>query len=948
MINMTFFDRLYKIKDSQNTKLCSRLIAELSYCYALTGKDNAGRALVENTAVIFRDILDRDGYITKEQFLKAEESLMVLAPLAKSYKLLFAAHAHIDMNWLWGYNETVSITLETFRTILKLMDEYPDFIFSQSQASCYAIVEKFDPRMHEAIKRRIREGRWEVTAATWTENDKNMPNAESLARHQLYTRRYMHGHYDLPTDAVQIEFQPDTFGHTRATPEILSKAGREYYYFCRGRIPKPNLFNWKGSTGATILVYQEAFWYNTYAGGTHDLVYDFIREVPAFCGENQVDTCLKVYGLGDHGGGPSRHEIETIYEIMDFPLGPTVKFSSFHEFFRSVEPFRDRFPTVEGEINFIVTGCFSSQSKIKMANRYSENKLYTAEALSALSHIHAGGSNYSEMYAEAWKDVMFNQFHDILPGSCIADSQDHALGLFQNVMGYATAGSSLALNELAAAIDTLGIDAEDREGSLSEGAGVGFIGEMHNDRAAYPDRYNIIPAERGGGKIRIFHVFNPFSADRAGVVEFVIWDYDGDTTRLVLSDTEGSRPIQQITEASGSFWCHKYTKLQASITIPAFAYATYIVTELARTDFDRLPCPNPRQQYIHENILENSKIKARFDDRMNLVSLTDIQTGTELIKEKSGYFKFAEHNTAADTFDMTGNAWVEGPEMRARSLNDTERVAVNSRCLGEIPRQWIKYTIVFLQSKMDVTVSLDHDGSMLKYYVQVNWAEFYTPERGIPSLKFNTPFSYEASTYLYQSQLGLIERGEMRFDAPARDFVFAPDGKGGGISLLSDYLYGYRCENNSMQVTMLRASQYPDPFPEVGVRIFHLGIAVAKDEPAALFQLAFNMTGALPYITNKRHAGSLPLNWSFMQLKGPVAATGIKAPEDGTKGLILRMAEIGGFPGTVSLCFADVPSRVNLADIHENILEGGRFENNEFIFDVKANELVTVRVEYTS
>ncbi|MFN2108713.1 MAG: hypothetical protein ACK2UI_03545, partial [Anaerolineae bacterium] len=122
---------------------------------------------------------------------QAEAVLQPIGDVAKSYTLLCISHAHIDMNWMWGWPETVAVVNDTFETMLALMHEFPDFIFTQDQASTYAIVEKYNPAMFTQIRQRVREGRWEVTASQWVEGDKNMASGESLSRHLLYTRRYV-------------------------------------------------------------------------------------------------------------------------------------------------------------------------------------------------------------------------------------------------------------------------------------------------------------------------------------------------------------------------------------------------------------------------------------------------------------------------------------------------------------------------------------------------------------------------------------------------------------------------------------------------------------------------------------------------------------------------------------------------------------------------------------
>ena len=212
-----------------------RILSETEFAIRLSAENNgAFDADVSAALDILEQAMEEEGVLTKTVCLAAEEKLMPLAAKAKEYKLILAGHAHIDMNWMWGWQETVAATLATFRTMLHIMDEYPEFCFSQSQASVYQIVEMYDPELMDAIKARIKEGRWEITASAWVETDKNMPNTESLLNHIHYTRKYLEEKWDVDPDSLKIDFSPDTFGHSRHLPELDMHGGVKYYYHCRG------------------------------------------------------------------------------------------------------------------------------------------------------------------------------------------------------------------------------------------------------------------------------------------------------------------------------------------------------------------------------------------------------------------------------------------------------------------------------------------------------------------------------------------------------------------------------------------------------------------------------------------------------------------------------------------------------------------------------------------
>ena len=190
---MTYLEKLKKINlQRDKNEYAQRICAEITYLDGISkAQGEKYNADIEAAVDFLLNAVAEDGVITKKAAMEAEQMLMHLAPVAKSYHELFVSHAHIDMNWMWGYQETAAITVDTFRTILDLMREYPGFTFAQSQASTYEIIEKFRPDMLEEIKARIHEGRWEVTATEWVEPDKNMPDGESLTRQILQSKKYL-------------------------------------------------------------------------------------------------------------------------------------------------------------------------------------------------------------------------------------------------------------------------------------------------------------------------------------------------------------------------------------------------------------------------------------------------------------------------------------------------------------------------------------------------------------------------------------------------------------------------------------------------------------------------------------------------------------------------------------------------------------------------------------
>jgi alpha-mannosidase len=338
--------------------------------------------------------------------IEAERTLAPIGKAAKRYTVYCAGHAHIDMNWMWSWPETVSITHDSFATVLKLMDEFPEFVFTQSQASCYAIIDAHNPAMLAAIAQRVKEGRWEVVASHWVENDNNMAGPEALCRHLLYTRAYMQHHFGLSPEDVPINWSPDTFGHAATIPTYLVQGGIRYVYLHRpgGEGPKrPTVFRWQAPDGATVLVRNDmAFGYNGVIQPDN-----LLRSLRVTVEDSGLPITLYMYGVGDHGGGPTRRDLLRARELMRWPIFPTVKLSTARAFFEDLERRGAELPVLAGELNTEFTGCYTTQTLIKKANRFGETRLVDAEIADAVAWAACGRPYPSGRLESGWRNVLF-------------------------------------------------------------------------------------------------------------------------------------------------------------------------------------------------------------------------------------------------------------------------------------------------------------------------------------------------------------------------------------------------------------------------------------------------------------------------------------------------------------------------------------------------------------
>jgi alpha-mannosidase len=859
-----------------------RILAELGFVIRLSeASGNAGSAEIGRALEILEKSLESQGVLTAGACAEAEGAILPLGKAAKEYSVLFASHAHIDMNWMWSWQETVQAALATFRTILHLMDEYPGFTFSQSQASCYHLVEKYDPDLMEAIKGRIREGRWEVTASAWVETDKNMPNTESLLRHIAYTKRYLQSAWDVDPAALTIDFSPDTFGHSANIPEIDAYGGVKYLYHCRGLPENHVLYRWRSPSGAEVLCQREPYWYNR--GIQDEIAFDVADLAKASGG---LKTSLIVYGVGDHGGGPTRRDIEKILELKEWPVYPALRFGTFTEYFKAAETVRDRLPLVDREINFVFTGCYTTQSRIKMGNRHGEAALLDAEALDSMSKVLTGKQYPPEKLEHAWRKVLFNHFHDIITGSCVRDSRDYAMALYSEVQAVAGTAREKAAINLAGAIDTSLIQTGEEQGTRSEGAGAGFG----------LDFFHGVPSpERGRGAVRIYHVFNPSAHKRREFVEFTLWDWDYDLNLVEVTGYSGQKlPFQLLDREPVTYWDHRYVRFIAQVEVPAGGYTTVVLREKEYASVSLLNSRDPRLELPHGPIvLENDRLRAEFDPASGaLRSLRDKKTGGEKIAPGASaglVLNWSEKRT--------NNAWLIGRTVEQEPVSRPVRISP----LGgsDSPRQGFEIEQHILRSRVKTEVFLDKDARALAYRFNIVWNEAAEDYQQVPVLCFSLPLNAEPETYLSDVPAGAQRRSSSFQDIPALQYTAAVNGRE-AVALVTDSKYGYRGCEGVLSATLINTASSPDPYPERGEHAVKLWVALGESGPKALHEAAGDLCRAMSVISGGSHPGTLPPAKELLRLDSAstvLSSTGLST--DGA--LLVRVYETSGNKDLVTL-----------------------------------------------
>ncbi len=889
---MTMYDKIAAMKPEQKNHWYDipeisywgeRFFAEFSVAEALAGPGEMPilEAAIDELYASFT----ANHALTDGALQEAEKKLLVFSDRAKAYNLHCVAHAHIDMDWMWGLHETVDVALATFRTMLDLMEEYPDFTYSQSQCAVYKMAKFYDPALFQKIRERVKEGRWEFAGSTWVEPDKNMPNLESLARHILYTKTFLKEHFDIPFDQVDLDFEPDTFGHSGSVPEILNAGGIKYFYHCRG-LDGQYFYRWRGNSGAEVLALNEPLWYNDWIRPM------YLNQVPLVCRQYGIRDMMKIYGVGDHGGGPTVQDLERILDMGSWPVAPTIFFSTYRRYFEAIAPYKDNFPVVTGELGPTFTGCYTSQSKIKQSNRIAEDRLFLTESLCAMAEKDAELPSFEPQIRTAWEHTLFNHFHDILPGTNTPDSRDHALGLFGESMGVVMAASGAALRAYADRIDTSMFETPaDALTSRSQGGGVGLnVDQSH--------RFRLPGVERGVGKTRLLHFFNPTGFPREEVLEATLWDWNADADRIRAYDVQGQALAITAKTIPNLEWNHIRTDILVKARVPALGYTTVRIEEAPKESFcfTALP-PDPRVTYYHPLVLENELVRAEFDQTdLHLKRYVNKEDGTDLLGPQGGrFFLYQEANVPKG-----GCAWVEGVNRDPRDLHSAGKPFLKAAVSGNALRQSFSYELRYGDSVLTVSPRLDAASPILELDVEADWREI-GGSAGTPKLTFQLDLKEEPEAFLSDSQIGLERRKpEPIHDICSRNFLY-----GAGAALLTDTKYGYRGYGHTLEVSLLRSSTRPDPLPEMGKRVFRIGVSAADGQCGALKTLGSRFAHRdLPYCSNQAHKGALPLQKAFVTAEG-AQVTALKTAQDG-RGIILRLAALENREAVISM--ADLQS----------------------------------------
>jgi alpha-mannosidase len=838
---------------------------------------------------------------------QAQAKLDALRPWLQQYTIRAVGNSHIDMAWLWPWTETVEVVRNTFRSVLDLMREYPDFQFTMSSARTYAWMEEKYPELFKEIQQRVKEGRWEIVGGMWVEPDLNMPGGESLVRQILVGKRYFQQKFGVD---VKIGWNPDSFGYNWQLPQIYKKSGMDTFvtqklmWAHEFTVFPYKMFYWEAPDGSRLLTYFP----HDYAMGIEpvQLGKDASVWLPAIYGPNPPpkSEMMHLYGVGDHGGGPTRTMLDDATRWMKPDVVfPNLQFSVANAFFANLQPKLPNMnvPVWHNELYFEYhRGVFTTQAETKKRIRTTEELLLNAEKFSAFATLF-GRPYPSSDFDRGWKDLLFDDFHDIFPGSGIAVNYLDAKRNLEDVQRVGRDILNGSLDEIASNIQI-------------KGTGVPVV------------------------------VFNSLSWERNELLETQV-RLPGATRFVEVHDASGKAVPSQVLSADRET---RVVHLLLKVNVPAMGYATYYVAPRDKA------ATTTAEVEASGDTLENEFIRLKVDAKSGcMTSLFDKRTNMETLAP-------AETDTGGPKDSICGNllqTFVDKPkqwdawnidadfEKEHWDLTQADEVKlVESGPLRAVLR--VKNHFQYSTFVRDIVVTAGSPRADVK--MTADWHEKHI------LLKVAMPVSVHSNVATFEIPYGSIGRPTTRntraeqgmFEVPALHWADLSDEKH-GLSLLNDCKYGYDAKGNVLRLSLLRSPVWPDPHADEGMHEFTYSLYphTGNWKDALTIRRGYELNYPLLARQEEAHSGHLPETHSFLQLPAEnVVFTAAKKAEDGDA-LVLRFYEWAGKESDVTLRTVAGVADASETDLMERPISSLPIQDGVITIHTKPYEIKTLKVQ---
>jgi alpha-mannosidase len=873
--------------------------------------------------------LDAHDQIKFDASLNAAHSkLEAIKPLLQQATLHLTGNSHIDAAWLWPWTETVDVVKRTFGTALQLMYEYPEYTYTQSAAAYNEWIADKYPDMNAEIAQRIKEGRWEIVGGMWVEPDLNMPDGESLVRQILVGKRWFKQQYGVDT---RIGWNPDSFGYTWQLPQIYKKSGIDYFVtqkmaWCDTNQLPFKFFWWESPDGSKVLTYFP----HDYANEDLNLVRlarDFTIAQKQATG---LPGIMDLYGIGDHGGGPTRAILdEGFHWAAPGHVTPKIEFGTAQSYFSALEiqivadspvwnyqsiakgytpppaiPGKVNIPTWKSELYFEYhRGVMTTQANHKQNMREAEVEVLNAEKWASLAWL--DGREYpGKELTEDWKKVLFNQFHDLAAGSGIGQIYKDAQKDY-DVVRWST-------NE------------------IGDGAIQTIIANIGMKMQVFTQNSQTVV------------IFNPLGWQRKETVNVSI-PIEGEPAETGVAILENGGGVIDLHLTNIDKVAHRADVEIPSVSVPALGYQTiHIAIPGKDSPYLKNVKKAPRASLTE---FRNEVLSLKVDETSGCItSIRSNKVEEELLAPGACGNQLQFFKDTPKEYD----AWNVDP-----GTLDIAPATIEKADAVEIIGDAIRITRHWQNSKFVQTIRLQDD--IVDIDNEIDWHESHVLLKAAFPLAASGPFA------TYEIPYGTIDRATTRnnsweqaqFEVPAMRWAdlggIGVDGKQHGLSILNQSKYGYDAVGNTLRLTLLRSPKWPDAEADMGHHHFHYALYphAGTWKEALTVRHGYEYNYPLTAVVTTAHPGTLPASHSFASVSPEnVVLTAVKKAED-ANGLIFRVYEWAGKETTAEF---HVPPGATSATV-TNLMETPEGDPLAVIGDVvKAPihpyEILTIRVDY--
>jgi len=840
---------LYDFQTALDVALCPQVDEEV--------RESLLHRLDETLKRLDRDTDDRRTYHQRVAAAKAylRTNVYEARGLASAGALALVGHSHVDIAYHWRIRQGIRKNARTAAVQLALMKEYPELLYCHSQPYLHETLKKHYPDLFRRVKAKVRSGQWELVGATYVEPDCNVPSGESLIRQCLLGKLFYLKEFGADVDTCWL---PDVFGNSWMMPQILARSGIRYFVSNKmstwndtNEFPHTN-FIWRGLDGTEVFACVPPSHFNSWLAPEQLLAnWDGFKE-KATIGES-----MHMCGFGDGGGGVTREMLETARRIKKFPGLPRTRLVTakgyLDEAFRKPEELEVWDDELYLEMH---RGTTTTQAALKKLNRRCELEAREAEMFAVLAEPY-GFAIPRKQLTQAWKAVLVNQFHDILPGSHTTPVAREAEESYREALGVFRIVKTQALKALCRHIST-----------------------------------NSLPGTP-------VVVFNSLGWPRTDLAEIGV---DGPSSFTVLDSSGQPVPSQAVEERNG-----EDKLLFVAREVPSVGHRVFFLRK-EQTERKSVLKASKRT-------LENRFFRLRLNNRGEITRLTDKRCGREVIprRERANVLQLFEDKPGLyDAWDIVptykDKCWGIPP---AKRMEVVETGPVRAGIVVERG---------FFDSRLVQRIWIYEDIPRIDFETWADWRErnkLLKVAFPVDILARHATYDLSYGSITRPTHRN-TSWDKAKFEVCGHKWADLSE-PGYGISLLNDCKYGWDIEGNVMRLSLLRGSVRPDPDSDLGIHLFTYSLFPHEGtwQEAGSVRAAYALNCPLTVIEAKRHGGSLPAKHSFISVEPTSVHLGALKPAEEGKGRVLRLVEQHGGRGKATVRFDRAISSIQECDLLE-------------------------------